>query len=485
MCSCVQYTAAMFGIGVVVGILLAMMAVASLGSPFWEVAPPPGTHPPKITVRLKLRPKHPRLVFLPSSGRTFDYVRRLHKQDPTFQAIFAKALEVDPANMHPAANAACWIVTGEDRFANAAIERMRTKPLSRSGEPYYSEVWSYALAYDWLYHHARFTEEIRKEVEAKIIERIGTELDDLDKGEMALWHGRNQAANGVMIAALAVGDLPGQETMLARATAHYIETFKGLQFSEGWPEGASYWIYNRAGPFAYAADCFMTATGLEELEGIRIRTLMQKLGYWTIYQFGPNEVFEPYGDSAGSIRLGETGWWELTLDYYARLSCDPGLGAAADYLRRRSPDPYGRRKYYWNIVATYDPAARPAADYDPEKPELWMRKHLPQAMLFGRNSMGVAFFRGLWGNPDEVYASFKAGHLLAHHDHYDTGTFTIQCGGELVAHSGFYGDYTGPHRLGYLVQTVSANSILVLCPDETSAFLRAKWPDRAWVSGGQ
>ncbi|MCX7591581.1 MAG: hypothetical protein N2255_08140, partial [Kiritimatiellae bacterium] len=45
--------------------------------------------------------------------------------------------------------------------------------------------------------------------------------------------------------------------------------------------------------------------------------------------------------------------------------------------------------------------------------------------------------------------------------------------------------YFGPHRLGYQIQTVSANSILVLCPGETSAFLRAKRPDRAWVSGGQ
>ena len=114
-----------------------------------------------------------------------------------------------------------------------------------------------------------------------------------------------------------------------------------------------------------------------------------------------------------------------------------------------------------------------------------MRGRLPQAILFGRESYGVAFFRGEWGNPDELFASFKAGDLLAHHDHYDVGNFTIQRGGELVPQTGFYGSYYQEHRLGYQIQTVSANSILVLAPGEYSNYLRRReewWP---WVSGGQ
>ena len=50
---------------------------------------------------------------------------------------------------------------------------------------------------------ANRTKEKRESILAKIFERLETELADLDETGMALWHGRNQAANGTMIAALA------------------------------------------------------------------------------------------------------------------------------------------------------------------------------------------------------------------------------------------------------------------------------------------
>jgi hypothetical protein len=448
-------------------------------------------HPPVTSAPLPLYTGHPRLVFRPAGerglGRTFEEVRALYRSDKTFKAIFDKAVAVDRKGQHPAMLAACWIVTGDDSYAEAAVERMLAQPLSRSDEPQYSLIWSHALAYDWLYHHPALTKEKRDEILSHIFERLETELADLDRTGMALWHGRNQAANGTMIAALAVGDLTGQEQNLRRAAAHYIESLRAMQFSEGWPEGASYWIYNRAGPYAVAADCVMTALGADIIDGLPIREIMRKIGLWSVYQFAPNQVFEPYGDSAGSLQLGDTGWWELTTDYYARLSRDAGLMAGADYLRNRSPVPYGKRPYYWYVALSYDPSARPKSGYDPGRPEIWMREHLPQAILFGRNSMGVAFFRGEWGDPDELYATFKAGDLLAHHDHYDTGHFGIQRGGLLAPQTGLYGPggYTGPHRLGYAVQTVSSNSLLILAPGETSGNLRRNKQSWTALSGGQ
>jgi hypothetical protein len=462
--------------------------------PFWELAP--RHHPPTAGTALPLAAGHPRLIFrapgAPGAGRTFAEVRRLYASDPTFKAIFDKALAVDVKKQDPAMLATCWIVTGEDRYAQAAIERMVGEELGKSGEPYYSNIWEHALAYDWLFDHPALTAEKKDRIVARMAERLATELADLDDEGMALWHGRNQAANGAMIAALAIGDLPGRERDLERAAGHYLESLRALQVSEGWPEGASYWIYNRAGPYAVAADCVITALGSDRPEGVPIREIMRKIGRWSLYQFGPDGTFEPYGDSSGSLRLGETGWWELSADYYARLARDPELMAGADYLRNRSPAPYGKRPYYWYIALAYDPAARPRdPGYDPAKPELWMREHLPQAMLFGRSTMGVAFFRGRWGDPDETYASFKAGDLLAHHDHYDTGHFSIQKGGLLAPRTGLYGPggYTGPHRLGYAIQTVASNSLLVLAPGEASAYLRAKRErDPAFwtaLSGGQ
>ncbi len=450
--------------------------------------------PPTTDAQLKLYTDHPRLVFRPTGGRglgrTFEDVRKLHRSDATFQSIFNRALssETESRWRHPAMLASFWIVTGEDRYAEAAIEAMLNGKISSSGGGGYSNIWSYALAYDWLFGHPALTPERRERITGKIAERLESELRGLDQTGMALWHGRNQAANGAIVAALALGDLPGQENNLRRAVAHYIVALRALDFSEGWPEGASYWIYNRAGPYAVAADCFLTALGTDTIEGVSIRQVMRKIGLWSIYQFTPAQFFEPYGDSSGSLRLGETGWWELSVDYYAKLSRDPGVMAGADYLRNLSPAPYGKRPYQWYVAISYDPSARPKKGYDPAKPELWMRKNLPQAMLFGRGSLGVAFFRGAWGDPDELYATFKAGDLLAHHDHYDTGHFSIQRGGLLAPQTGLYGPggYTGPHRLGYAVQTVSANSLLVLAPGETAAALRSqKELSVTSLSGGQ
>lgn len=442
---------------------------------------------------LHLYPNHPRLVFRPARdrgfGRSFEDVRKLYRSDQTFRSIFDKALTQELPKQQPAMLAASWVVTGEDRYAEAAVHALLENPISRSGGGGYSNIWSFGLAYDWLYHHPALTPEKREKAAARIIERLETELAGLDQASMALWHGRNQAANNAMVGALAVGDLPGQALSLRRALKHYAIALHAIDFSEGWPEGASYWIYNRAGPYAVTADCVLTALGLDRVDGVSIREAMRKIGLWSVYQYAPNGMFEPYGDSAGSLRLGETGWWEVTVDYFAKLSRDPLVMAGGDYFRNQSPSPYGRRPLYWYVAMSYDPSVRPRRGYDPAKPELWMRRHMPQAKLFGRESMGVAFFRGEWGNPDELYATFKAGDLLAHHDHYDTGHFSIQRGGLLAPQTGLYGPgggYYGRHRLGYAIQTVSANSLLILAPGETAAALRNQ-KDPVWtaLSGGQ
>ncbi len=445
-------------------------------------------HPPTTDMEVNVAPEHPRLVFRPEGhegwGRTFEEVRELYRTDETFQSIFQEALNIELGSgwQHPAMLAAVWVVNGDERYAEAAINRMVRQPGRRRS-------WSHALAYDWLYHYPGFTDAQKERTVAGIIARLHAELAELDATSHAVWHGRNQTANVAMITALGIAEHLDQET-LQRVTAHYIDSLRALEYTEGWPEGPSYWIYNRAGPYAIAADAVMTALGIDEIDGIDIREVMRKVGLWSIYQYAPNGVFEPYGDSAGSLRLGHTGWWTVTVDYFARLSRDPAVMAGGDFFRNRSPRPYGRRPYYWHIVLTYDPAVRPQEDYDPKQPERWMRENLPQAMLFGRDSMATAFLRGEWGDPDELYASFKASDMLAHHDHYDVGHFSIQKGGVLAPRTGIYSvGYWSDHRLGYAVQTVAANSLLVLQPGESSAFLRSRTyeGERIWsaVSGGQ
>jgi len=434
----------------------------------------------------------PRLVFRAADqaglGRSFEEVRKLYREDDFFRSTFALALEDCETSKNPAALASCWIVTEKGQYATAAVAALRREPITESGSGAYSNVWSFALAWDWLRGHTALPTAIRTEVRDRIVERLRSELDQLDDGGMSLWHGRTQATNGAMVAALAVADGSGYDKELERATAHYVEALKALAYSEGWPEGPSYWIYNRALPFALAADCYLTATGTSEIAGMDLRRLMRDIGLWSVYQYGPNGIFEPLGDSQGSLRLGETGYWEASVDYFAKLSRDAGLAAGADYFRVKSPSPYGRRPVHWWTALAYDPSIRPTKDFDPKKPELWMRANLPQAKLFGRDSMGTAFLRGAWGDKDEVFASFKAGDFLAHHDHYDVGHFSIQLRGLLAPLTGAYdgSHYTGAYRLGYAIQTVSSNSLLIAAPNETAIALERQ-PEKNWValSGGQ
>lgn len=473
-------------LAITASLVLLSLSAASLFSALQSGSTLPN-HPPTLAASVPVSEEHPRCVFQPegSQGRTFSDVRALFERDATFRQIMSRALEVAPSDQHPAANAACWIVSNEDRFARTAMEQMLGEMPNESGKPYYSDIWSYALAYDWLFHHPEMTPERRSKIHERLMHRVSTELEGLDGTNMALWHGRNQAANNLMTSVLALYEGPSMDNILRRTLGHWIESMKALQFSEGWPEGTSYWIYNRAGPYALAADSFISSTGRDSIEGISVRQVMKTIGLWQLYQYGPNGVFEPYGDSAGSLRLGETGWWTVTQDYYARISRDSGVAAGADYFRNRSPEPYGKRPYQWYIALAYDPSARAEdSDYNFQAPEEWMRKNLPQSMLFGRDSYGVAFFRGEWGDPNEIFASFKAGDLLAHHDHYDAGHFSIQRSGNLAPQTGFYGGYFENHRLGYQIQTVSANSLLILAPGEFSQYLRRQeyWP---WLSGGQ
>ncbi|MCZ2157237.1 MAG: hypothetical protein LC114_25640 [Bryobacterales bacterium] len=448
--------------------------------------------PPAPIEPVSLLPGHPRIIFKSanagSPGRSFKEMRALYASDAEFRGIFDKALSTMDRARNPAALAAAWVVTADDRYARNAMDMLVKAPISQTRPGDYSNIWAFAMAWDWLYGHPSFTADMREAAAARISERLSSELDLLDDGWMAMWHGRNEAANGAMMAALAIGDRAGEDDKLARAAAHYAEALRAYDYSEGWPEGPSYWIHNRAAPYVMAADSFLTATGREQLDGISIRSVMRKLGLWTLYQYSPNGTFEPYGDAGYSGTLGTIGYWEMSMDYAAKLTRDPNLAAGADYFRRRSTNPYSGRGLSWYVALSYDPSVRPTAGYDHTRPELWLRAHLPQSMLFGRESLGVAFLRGAWGDPDELYASFKAGDLLAHHDHYDAGHFSIQRGGLLTGLTGVYNGnpYGGAYRLGYAVQSVASNCLLILAPGETSpAARRSSKGEWEWLSGGQ
>jgi hypothetical protein len=406
-------------------------------------------------------------------------VRDLYQHNETFRSYLQPALTRAQERLAKGEQiglliaAAGWVATGDERLAAAAIETLLSGEISQTPTgSYYSNVWEYGLAYDWLYHHSGMSEEKRRAVEDRIVAALLVEFDELDGDYPCVWHGRTQLTNNTLVAALALSLHPRRKELQRRAMVHFAEAVRALAMTQGWPEGPSYWIYNRAFPFALAADCFITATGQDHIGGADIREAIRQAAYWQLYAMAPDTTFVRHGDCwDGGLARGP-GLWQSPMDYYARIAADPGVVAAADYFRVLSGAHYHAGRYGWSVVLAYDPRLPMPEDYDPAQPHLYLNAHLPHSRLFGRESLGEAYLIERWGDPNATWISFKAGDLLAHHGHYDQGSFTISRGSPLAVNSGSYGDYFGNYRLGYFVQTVAVNSLLVHAPGEFSNWCR-------------
>lgn len=440
-----------------------------------------------------VRSDHPRLGFRPEGtpgARTFSQVRALYRSNETFRGYFLPAQEIAEDDLkapsEPLLLAACWVATGEERFAQAAMAALETAELKPTAQSdYYSPVWEFALAYDWLFNHPDLTEARKRAIEKRLADVLESELNDCDGGYSVVWHGRTQLANNAFVATLALTLDPRAEEFQRRAYPHFVEAVRALSLSEGWPEGTGYWIHNRALPFGLAADCFITATGKTSVEGMDLREMLRRTALWQLYSLQPDFRFVRYGDTWEDGLISGPGLWQPIADYYARLSGAPEAVAAADYFRLHSKHLYHAGRYGWSAVLTYDPSAPMPAGYDAARPEAYLNTHLPHTAVIGRWSLGQAFLTNGWGDPNAPWISFKAGDVMAHHGHYDQGSFTIYCGSPLAVHAGQYGgDYVGEYRLGYFLQTVSKNSLLIHAPGEFSQWNRRREYFEA-ITGGQ
>ncbi len=479
-------------------LVLGLLVICLAGCEIWQSTPPAPTLAPlperivdarAISALLEgLVPDHPRLVFRPrpdGQTRTFAKVRELFKANTTFRDYFQPILDRPDGECAAEVLAAKWICTGDDRFARLAIAKLLNDPMPTTGESgYYSRVWAAALAYDWLYNHPLMTAPARRRIEAKLALIIEAELRDLEDTGPAVWHGRNQYANNTLIAALSLSHHPRRQEYLRRAMAHYIDAVRALALVEAWPEGPPYWIYNRAVPYALAADCVRSALGTTEVAGFDLLKVLKPVAYWQLYMLLPDGRLVHHGDGGTpALRSGQP--WQVSADYYARYTGEPTLFAAADLIRPGT----GKRSYHptgmgWMVVCAYDPEMSVPSDYDSDHPEQFLEAHLPTARLFGRQTTGIAYFRSSWAKASPTIISFKAGDLFAHHGHYDQGAFTIYKQAPLATFGGRYGDYFSPYRVGYYIQTVAVNSMLVLCPGEYGHWLRSHSQFDS-LSGGQ
>ena len=85
-------------------------------------------------------------------------------------------------------------------------------------------------------------------------------------------------------------------------------------------------------------------------------------------------------------------------------------------------------------------------------------------------------------NDGERLVLMKIGELWgSNHDHLDTGSFQIYCGGALASDSGVYDSYHTSHRKNYTIRTSAHNCLTVFDPQRPTY---GEWPDGSAYDGG-
>ena len=400
---------------------------------------------------------HPRILY---SKSMLEEIRELYKSNPEF----AKLSNNTCAHGGLLWKTACW-ATGSNEDAGAkAIEQLTAmvpdEPKA-SGNP--GNGLPMAMTYDLLYHHPAMTVTRRQQIELKLENMVLRYLTVLDGDSASLWHGRAQLAASAWVTALGL-DVSRKTSLelLTRAQSHFLDALHALEITEGWPEGYNYWINNRAFPIVLACLSHINAVKAPEING-RIKSLLERLGYWHIYGSRPIGGFELFGDSGPRVDLKDE--TRRVIDLISLATGNPSFSAYSAYLETMHRQESYYRDYRWGVPLFQYKAFNDHFRIRPLKDLSLFNGILPRSMVFGPDFWGQVYIHSDWG-PDATFISYRSGNTFAHHGHYDSGHFTLFKGSPLAITSGTYGGYTSPHRLNYAIRTVSKNSILVLRPNE-------------------
>ncbi|MBW1803273.1 MAG: hypothetical protein JRJ85_21400 [Deltaproteobacteria bacterium] len=162
--------------------------------------------------------------------------------------------------------AVAWICGGNRLAGKKAIENLVRTPLrlpKASGS--YGNGMNMAIAYDLLENHPDWTTEMRQRVNLLLQQSLQESFRVLDGKSASLWHGRFQLACATWVVASVLDDMEDENRqLLSRAQSHFLDAIDAILTSGGWPEGYSYWINNRAFPFAVACMAHMNTVDVPD-----------------------------------------------------------------------------------------------------------------------------------------------------------------------------------------------------------------------------
>ena len=406
----------------------------------------------------EIRKGHPRILY--PSDAAYEKLRARYAIDEQFKNIVDRQANKDGLFFKVVA----WACKGDREAGREVIDELIKKRLKKptdSGK--YDDAFYMALAYDLVGNLPDWSQSSRYRVEAELVEFIRNGLNVLQGRSASMWHARTALASAVWVAAVSLdGPLEELRDLQRLAQAHFMETVKAAELSEGWPEGYNYWINGRAFLLGMGCAAQMNLKEAPELNA-RVQKLVARMGMWTIHGTEPIGRFHLFGDTGPRNDLKDE--TQRVVDLFAHLT---GSQAMIDYSRYLK-GLHGKAAYYWPYrwgIPLLRGLSKEEHQLNADLPDLSVfNGRLPTSDIFGRDSLGQVFMRSDWG-PDATFISFQSGDSLAHHGHYQAGHFTITKKRPLAITSGTYGKYFEEHRLNYYIRTVAANSLLILKPGE-------------------
>ena len=356
--------------------------------------------------------------------------------------------------------AACYVITGDPRVGADLLDAAKRFVIATpNASATYGNVWQLALAYDFLHLYPELSASDRNQIESKIVEGLERTLVLLDSPEPSLWHGRTTLIAMAWLAAVVLDpDTPQYEDLITRSQGHFLDLMEALALTEAWPEGYNYWIQNRAFLVALAGSAYVNGL-VNARHRERVQDILRRTGFWHIYATRPDHTVEGFGDEGSRLDLKDE--TRRVIDVIAQATDSRVLATFSRYLQERHGEQSYYRGYRWGFRLFNDPSLTPLGGEG-----LAAFRHLPEAELFGRDALNLAYLRSDW-SPEATFISIKAGHNFTHHGHYDAGHFTLFKGAPLAVNSSVYGGgFFSRNRLHYAIRSVAKNTLLVLRPGE-------------------
>ncbi|MDY0131707.1 MAG: hypothetical protein RBR53_03470 [Desulforegulaceae bacterium] len=418
----------------------------------------------------KIKADYPRTVF--KSSKHIELLRNKYIEDEKYRKV------VDSYTK----KASKWLCSMDFEAGKEGVDSLLNSnvlyPRAAGGD---GNGLDLALMYDFLFDYPDWTLDERTRVNLKLKDYIKKALEVLDGNSASMWHGRFQIACSNWVAAVVFDPFSKDDIKLVqRSQAHFLEALEAINITEGWPEGYSYWINNRAYPFVIACLTHLNAVD-DPVTNLKIKKVLNSVGEWIVYGTRSDGFFHLFGDTGPRNDLKEE--TQRVVDILYLATYNPMFRDFSKYLSSLHGASACFWGYRWGIPVfrwfdTFD------KDISGQYKDLSVleksNENLKKSRLFGENFFGQVFMRSGWTKQD-TFISYIAGNSFTHHGHYKAGHFTIFKNSPLAISSGSYGGYTSEHRLNYYIRTVSSNSILILSPDECQK------PDKFFndcVSGG-